>query len=252
MKDLKIPFFTVLFIVLGLIFYTKLFGPIPFYVNNIQTTKTNLFHAQGTGKATAVPDTGFVTIGISQDSATVADAQQKVNDVMNKIINDLKKEGINEKDIKTNSYNVNPKYDYTMMPSRNNTNGFTVSQNLEINVKPIEKINKVIDIATSDGANIVNQASFGFSDELKKKLENQAREEAVKDARTKAESLAQAAGIRLGRVVDVQENSNNVIPVPVMGKLAPAGEGSTNSTPTTITPGENTITTTVDISYETY
>lgn len=138
------------------------------------------------------------------------------------------------------------------MPSRNNTNGFTVSQNLEINVKPIEKINKVIDIATSDGANIVNQASFGFSDELKKKLENQAREEAVKDARTKAESLAQAAGIRLGRVVDVQENSNNVIPVPVMGKLAPAGEGSTNSTPTTITPGENTITTTVDISYETY
>ncbi len=252
MRDLKIPFFTILFIVLGLIFYTKIFGPIPFYVNNIQTTKTNLFHAQGTGKAVAAPDTATVTVGITQDAPTVADAQSKVNAAMDKIINDIKKLGIEEKNIKTQNYSVYPKYNYAL--GTNKIDGYTVSQNLEIKVKPIGKINQIIDAATAGGANIVNQASFGFSDELKKKLEDQARQEAVKDAKSKAESLAGAAGIRLGRVIDVTENTTDYIIRPMMEKAAPIG--GTDSVeiqpPTTITPGENTVSSTVDISYETY
>jgi len=251
-RDLKIPFFTVLFIVLGLIFYTKIFGPIPFYVNNIQTTKTNLFHAQGTGKAVAAPDTATISLGVTQDALTVADAQNKVNLTINKIIDDIKKLGIEEKNIKTQNYSVYPKYNYTL--GANKINGYTVSQNLEIKVKPIGKINQIIDAATAGGANIINQATFGFSDELKKKLEDQARQEAVKDAKTKAEGLARAAGIKLGRVIDVRESTTDYIIRPMMEKTTPI-EGTDSAEPqppTTITPGENTVSSTVDISYETY
>lgn len=140
MKDLKTPFFTVLFILLGLIFYTKLLGPIPFYVNNIQTTKNSLFHAQGTGKAVAAPDIATVMVGITQDASTVADAQNKVNITMKKIIEDVKKLGIEEKNIKTQNYNVYPKYNY--LGGRDKIDGYTVSQDLEIKVKPIEKLMK--------------------------------------------------------------------------------------------------------------
>ncbi|MCL4417781.1 MAG: SIMPL domain-containing protein [Actinobacteria bacterium] len=251
MNDLKVPFFTVLFILLALIFYTKFFGPIPFYLNNIQTTKNNLFHAQGSGKATDAPDTAMIVVGVTQDASTVEQAQNKVNAVIRKIIDDLKKLGVEEKNIKTENYSVNPKYSYNGSTDR--INGYTVYQQLEIKVKPIEKINKVIDTATADGANIVNQATFVFSDVLKKKLENKAREEAVKDAKSKAESLSRAAGIKLGRVIDVQESSDYSIIRPMLGKVAPAVETQDKLLPsTTITPGENSITTNIDIYYETY
>ncbi|MCL4354505.1 SIMPL domain-containing protein [Patescibacteria group bacterium] len=248
MKDLKAPFFTVLFVVLGLIVYTKIFGPIPFYVNNIQTTKTSLFHAQGTGKAVAAPDTATITVGITQDASTVSEAQNKVNSIINKIIEDIKKLGIEEKNIKTENYSVYPKQ------GRNRVEGYTVSQNLEIKVKPIEKINQVIDISVSGGANILNQSTFGFSDELKKKLEDQARKEAVRDAKVKAESLANAAGIKIGKVIDVTESSQDYSPRPLLQKtIAPAdAEGNITEPTTTITPGENTISIIVDIFYETY
>lgn len=252
MKDLKIPFFTILFIFLGLFLFTKLSGPIPFFLNNLQTIKSNMFHVQGTGKAVAAPDIASVTIGITQDAITIEEAQTKVNTIMNKIIDDVKKLGVEEKNIKTQNYSVYPKYNY--LGRRDKIDGYTVSQSLEIKVKPIEKVNKVIDVSTNDGANIVNGASFIFSDELRNKLEDKARKDAVKDAKTKAESLANAAGLRLGRVIDVSESTQNTYPRPLMEKaLAPIGGGATESEPaTTITPGENSVDITVDLTYETY
>lgn len=247
MKDLKIPFFTVLFIFIGLIAYSKIVGSTP--LTNNGNAKTNVFHVQGTGTVTAAPDTATITVGITQDSLMIADAQKKVNETTSKIIADLKKLGINEKDIKTQNYSVNPKYNY--MPVRNKPDGYTVSQEMEIKSKLIEKINKVIDVATADGANIINGANFTFSDELQKKLENQARENAVKDAKQKAETLSKAAGMNLGKVVDITESNNRAYPIPMM-KTQEGIDGTTQASipQTQVTPGENTVNITVDITYE--
>ena len=99
----KIILAVVLFF-LGLFIYTKLAGPIPFYVNSVNTTKTDLFNVDATGTATAVPDTGVVNLGVTQTATTIAEAQNKTNTIASKIIENIKKLGVLEKDIKTTTH----------------------------------------------------------------------------------------------------------------------------------------------------
>lgn len=247
-QNSKTSLFTVLFIFLGLLFYTKIFGPIPFSVNSITTTKTDLFSVQGSGEEAAVPDTALVSIGVTKNASNVLDAQNQANSIANKITQDLKNLGIQEKNIKTTNYSLSPNYDYSN--GKQTINGYTVSENLEVKISPIDKANKAIDIATGDGANIVGNIEFVVNDDKQKELEQKAREEAINNAKEKAQSIAQAAGIRLGRIVNVQETSE---PRPIMFEARPmAAMKSDTNAPTTLTPGENKITSTISLSYETF
>lgn len=253
MKDNWAPAIILFFI--ALFVYTKLAGPIPFFINSVNTTKTDLFSSNGEGKVTAVPDQATVTVGVTQTSATVTDAQNKVNQTADKIITEVKKLGIADKDIKTTDYSVNPEYSngvaMPMLPSGSqNITGYTVTENLEINVKPIENVNKVIDAATANGANLVGGVDFTFSDTLSKSLEQKATQQAVDDAKSKAQTLAQAAGIHLGNIVNVVANSNQ--PVPLMMATGGSEKTAQNSVPTNVTPGQNSLTIDVVLYYETY
>jgi hypothetical protein len=252
MKDNWAPAIILFFIVLFV--YTKLAGPIPFFINSVNTTKTDLFSSSGEGKITAVPDEATVDAGVTAQATTVSDAQNKVNQTSNKIIGDLKKLGVASSDIKTTDYSVNPNYSNEAMPmiasGQQNITGFTVTQNLEIKVKPIEKANKIIDIATTNGANLVGGVNFTFSDQLSKSLEAQATTQAVNDAKTRAQTLAQAAGIHLGNIVNIVTNSNQ--PVPMMASDTGLAKSTNQSAPTNVTPGENTVTIDVVLYYETY
>ena len=261
-NEFKTPIITILILFIAFFLYTKFAGPIPFFINSVTTNQTNLFSASGEGKATAVPDQATVDAGVTQQGTTVADTQNKVNTQTQKIITDIKKLGISDKDIKTTNYSVNPNYSgsnggaqpmiYPPVPAGGQTiTSYSVTQNLEINVKDLTKVNKVIDTATANGANIVGGANFTFSDELQSKLENQARIQAVNDAKNKAQNLAQAAGIHLGRVVNVVEGGSG-FPVPMAMKANEATGTTDTSAPTTVTPGENSITIDVTIYYETY
>jgi hypothetical protein len=251
----------IIFLFFALFVYTKLAGPIPFYINSVTTNQTNLFSADGEGKATAVPDQATVDAGVTQQGTTVADTQNKVNTQTQKIITEIKKLGISDQDIKTTNYSLNPNYGQNggiqpmIYPPINNGGnqtiiGYSVTQNLEINVKDLTKVNKVIDTATANGANLVGGANFNFSDQLQKKLENQARVQAVNNAKQKAESLASAAGVHLGRVINVVEGQSG-FPQPLAMKSAAAGTVD-QSIPTNVTPGENSVTIDVTIYYETY
>lgn len=245
MQNIKASLLTVLFIFLGIFIYTKLAGPIPFSVNSIQTTKTNLFSVTGAGKAAGIPDTAQISIGVTKNASTVASAKEQTNSSANKIIEDLKKLGIPDKDIKTANYSVNPNYDYIL--GKQTINGYTVTQTLEINVSPIDIANKALDTATLDGANIVGGINFTFNEKTKKDLEEKARRDAVKMAKEKAESLSRATGIRLGRIVDVQESGSSFEPRPIMMGALEAKSSDTN-----LAPGENTINITITLSYETF
>jgi uncharacterized protein len=247
MKEFKNALLVTIAILLVFFLYTKFVGPIPFSVNSVQTTKTTLFTTDGTGKATGIPDTAQISIGVTKTASTVATAQNQVNSAANKIIEDLKKLGIKDKDIKTTDYNINPNYDYNR--GGRNITGYTVTQTLEADVSPIDIANKAIDISTADGANLVNGATFTFSDKTKADLESKARINAVKAAKTKAESLASATGIHLGKIIDVQE-TNNYAPRPVL-MMAKGAADSNSIAPTQLQPGENSITINITLSYET-
>ena len=90
-NSIKTSLFTVLFIFICLFLFTKLAGPLPFSVTTVTTTKDSLFTAEGTGEATAIPDTALISFGVMKEAATVEAAKTQVNDVMNKIVDELKK-----------------------------------------------------------------------------------------------------------------------------------------------------------------
>lgn len=250
MREFRTALLTVLAIFLVFFLYTTFAGPIPFSVQSLQTTKTTLFSVTGTGEITAIPNTAYLTIGVTKTSSTVTDAQSQVNQVANKIITDLKEIGIEEKNIKTTNYSLNPNYDYRS--NKQTITGYTATQNLQVKVTPIDKANKAIDLATADGANITGGINFDLDDKTKKDTENKAREAAVKDAKEKAQSLAKTSGIRLGKIVNVEENTSYPRPVAFNKALSSAGSAPEMALDqTSITPGQNTITSTVTISYET-
>lgn len=235
----------IFFSFLCLFLYTKFAGPLPLYINSVQTSKTDLFQVDGTGKVTAVPDVALVDIAVTKTSTTVSDAQNQTNTTIQHITDALKGEGIDTNSIKTTGYSITPQYDQfgKMVDS------YVVTQNLEITAKPLEKVNTIIDTATSNGANIVGSTQFSFSDDMQKKLEDQARQQAVIDAKSKAVSLAHAAGIQLGNIVNVQETTSNPSPI-LFGAASP--KTINTATPTTITPGENTVSITITLSYIIY
>lgn len=251
-QEFKTPIVTIFLIFLAFLVYTKVFGAIPFYINSVNTTKNDLFSASGEGKITAAPDTAEISIGVTKQAVTVSDAQNQVNEISNKVITDLKKLGIAESDIKTTNYSVNPNYNPPsggLQPQSQNPNGYEVTQNLNIKVKPIENVNKAIDASTADGANLIGGINFTFSDQLQKELEQKATQMAVDDAKSNAQNLANSAGVRLGPIVNVVSSVNNAPPIYPMA-ASQKSEGS--STPTNITPGQNTVDIGVTVYYETY
>lgn len=249
-EEFKAIIVTVVLIFAAFLIYTKVFGPIPFYINSVNTTKTDLFSSSGEGEATAVPDEATISVGVTKTAQTVEDAQKQANIVANKLINDLKALGIKDKDIKTTNYSVNPNYGVEpLLPTRNGQSGYSVTQNIEVKIKPIESVNKVIDIATKDGANLVGGVNFTFSDDLKKNLEEKATVEAVGNAKQKAQTLANSAGVRLGRIINVVSSTNNP---PIYTLEASQKSQDANTPETNVTPGENTVKIGVTIYYETY
>jgi uncharacterized protein YggE len=248
-QSVRSPLLTVFFIFAGFFLFTKFFGPIPLSVNSITTTKNTLFTVQGTADAIIIPDTDLISLGVTKDAAKVESAKNQVNTIINRITDDIKKLGVDVKDIKTTNFSVNPQYDY--ITGRNEVKGYTVSADIQVKVKPIEKANNVIDVATKDGATQVGGIQFVVDDQKQKELENQARKDAIKNAKDKAQSIAQAAGIHLGRIVDVQENPTSYPqPYPMVNTMK--ADSAAAAPETQLNPGENKITSTVSLSYETY
>lgn len=246
-QSVRVPFLIIIFALLSLFVFTKIFGPIPFSVNSITTTKQNLFTVTGTAEVTAVPDTAMVSFGVNKSGTTIESLQQEVNTIINQITEDLKALGVDEKDIKTTNYSVNPNYDFR--DGTQTENGYTVSANIEVRLDSIEKANSAIDAATRAGATQIGGVQFVLNDEKKKELESQARKEAIKKAKEKAESIASDAGIRLGKIVDVQESGGGG-PIPYYGGAMDTKELSVDQTQ--LNPGENKVISNITLAYETY
>ncbi len=232
----------ILFFIL-LFAYTKIAGPLPFSVTSVTTQKTDTFSVTGEGKATAAPDIAVAGVGVQAQGPTVKQAQQELNRAINKVTEAIKKVGVEAKDIQTSAYNLNPTYDYR--EGRGRITGYQASSNLTVKVREIEKANQVIDAATTSGANQVGGVSFDIDD--KTKVENEARQKAVIEAKKKAEEAAKIAGFRLGRVINYSENfGSGPRPIPMLAKTDMVVSGA----PTQIEPGTNEITVSVTLSYE--
>jgi hypothetical protein len=237
-------FLLIILFFLSLFLYTKIFGPISFAVRSVTTNKNDVFSVSGEGKAVVKPDIALVSVGVEASGNSVKQVQNQINQTINQVTAALKKLGIDEKDIKTTNYNINPTYDWAN--GRQRITGYHASTNLSIKVRDIDKTNEVIDTATANGANQVGNIAFDVDD--KTKAEEEARKQAVEEAKKKATGAARIAGFKLGKIINYSEGRND-FPQPVLLRES-AKVGMGGGEPTEIQPGSSEIKIVVTLSYE--
>lgn len=200
-----------------------------------------------TGKATMVPDLATVTIGVVSDGASAIEVKDKNNQKINQMIAFIKQQGVDDKDIQTTTFYSSPKYNYTN--GQNNIIGFTANQTVTIKIRAIDKstaqLEKVIDGAVMNGANQVQGINFSFSDD--NQLSQTARKQAIELAQQKAHEIANVAGLKLGRIVNVMTSeSGGFTPRP----YAMAVNVATKSTAPNIEPGSQDVSETVTVVFD--
>lgn len=200
----------------------------------------------GTGEAASAPDLAILSIGVESEGATAADALKKNAAQMNATIAQLKKSGVADKDMQTQNLSVSPRYNYDDQnrgqPPK--ITGYVASNMLTVKLRDIEKAGGVIDSAVADGANSLGSLSFGFAEP--EKLMNEARKDAIADAKARAELYAGAAGVTLGPLLQIQDGSAGPPPMPYMYDRAVAQEAKA----TPIAVGESTVSASVTLIYE--
>jgi uncharacterized protein len=200
----------------------------------------------GTGKVTVKPDVADVSLGVTVQRDTAKAARDEAAQTMSSIIDALHNLGIADADIQTSYVNVSPVYDYNS--SSPHITGYSVSNEVSVHVRDISKVADVIDNSVAAGATTVDSVSFDVSNRTD--AENQARDAAVKDARSHADAFAAAAGVTITGVQSISETTMSY-PYPIYGAADGGAKGapSTPAVPTPIQPGTQDITIMVTVSY---
>jgi len=210
----------------------------------------NTITVSDTGEIYAKPDLALTTFSVVTEAKTVGEAMSENTKKMNAVINFVKGEGVEDKDVKTTNFNINPRYEYQKVeteiypypPGKRVLVGYEITQSLEVKIRDMVKIGDIIQGATEAGANQVGDLQFTI--DKKDELKAQARAEAITKAKNKAEALASQLGVHLIRITNFSESSE--VPVPyALREAAPAGGGTPQ-----IETGENKIEVTVTITYE--
>lgn len=230
---------------------------------------TNQISFTGEGKVSKKPDVAVADFSIITTAVTSKAAQDANTTRSNKVYDFLKKQGIEEKDIKNSSYNVQPQYTYPstrpyppvspmgmetpvqLYPvpdaSQPKITGYQVTQSYQVKIRDSEKVSTVVDGLVAAGANQVSNVYFDF--ENRDEVIAEAREKAIADAKKRANELRQQIGIKLGNIVNYYEGG-----YPGMyyakGMEMSGGGGDGYGGGPIIPPGENEITVTVTVTYQ--
>ena len=219
-------------------------------------TATNTISVEGSGDVFAVPDTATFSYSVMTTAKDVTTAQTEVNTKGNAIIAYLKGAKVDEKDIQTTDYSVNPHYEYGQSactsgycpPGKQTLTGYDVNQTVTVKVKDTTKAGELLSGIGSKGATNLSGLSFTINDQTA--LEAEARTKAIDDARAKAEELAKELGVSLVRVVGFSENGARPYYYAKTMAMDAGGMGSAPAIAPEIATGQNKITSSVSVTYE--
>lgn len=196
-----------------------------------------------TGEATlqATPDQAIITLGVQTENVDPKLAQQENSQTISKIIKILKELGIDESNIKTSEYRMDPQYNY--FEGKEIFNNYKVQHMLQIKTDNIEKVGSIIDTAVKQGANSVSNIRFSLANS--ERYYNQALTIALQNAHEKAMTLTTAIDAPLHPIPIRMEEISAATP-PVVYQTTSYVKAST----TPILPGELQITATVRVEYK--
>jgi uncharacterized protein YggE len=200
----------------------------------------------GSGIVLADPNVARITFGSEVFDASLSNAQAEASRRMDAVVTKLKADGIQETDIRTTSFNINPQYDLRDQSQPAVLRGYTVQNQVEVKTTNVAGLGALIDDAVGVGATRVFGIRFEASN--MEALKNQARDQAMQNARAKAEQLAKDSGITLGRPISIEESdTGGVTPLARQADSSLAAAPAAVSTP--IQPGQLQVSTNVRVIF---
>lgn len=192
-----------------------------------------------TGEATisAAPDAASIRVGVSSQGKTARAASDANARDMTVVIAAIKESGVADKDIQTTSLSLQPQYDSNKAAAARLV-GFQANNQITVKIRDIAQLPNILDRAISAGANEMSGIELVISEQAK--LLDKARVEAIADAHRKAELYANAAGMKVGRVMAISEEGSVPPPRTFQMRVGAAA----------IAPGEQTLRAIVTVSYE--
>lgn len=211
------------------------------------TPREAVITVSGEGRSSIAPDMAILSFSVVKDAKTAKEALDANNKAMADVLNALKSGGIADRDLQTSGFAVNPQYQYPDNSDGGNRpavlTGYQVANSLTITVRDLAKLGEIIDQSVTLGVN--QGGSIQFSNDKPEATITEARKSAVTDAVAKAKVLSEAAGVSLGRIVEISENSSRPEPMPMMRTMAKEYAG--DAVP--IATGENSYNVTVNVTF---
>lgn len=196
----------------------------------------------------SAPDIATISAGVVTLNLKAEQSLKENSTQMNAIFEALKVAGIADKDMQTSGITLNPQYVYEQNKSPKIT-GYQANNNLTIVIRDLKKIGTVLDTLVGKGANQINGPSFTI--ENPDELLNKARKQAVAKARERAELYAEAAGMKVKRIISMSESTSSgpMPPYPMMRKMEMM-VASDAGAPTPVAAGQVNLSANVNIVYE--
>jgi uncharacterized protein YggE len=203
----------------------------------------NVITVTGTAQVFASPDEAMVRLGVQEQAATAQEAQNKANAVITKFIAALTKLGIDKKDIQTSQMSLQPMYSNPKPGEAPRISGYMATDTLSVRLTDFGLVGKVIDAGTSAGVNHVENINFRLRNARGPRAE--AYKDAVADARSKADAIAEALGLHITGVYDVRADAGYPMPQSYGGMMRTMDMAA--STP--VEPGQMEVSVSVTIRY---
>ncbi len=191
----------------------------PFASNAAETGKREaVIVVSGDASSSAVPDIAIVSLGVTSLEKTAREALDGNNKAMGDVLKALKQQGIADKDLQTSGFAIQPQYIYPNDGDGSQKppvlTGYQVVNGLTVRVRDLAKLGAILDQAVTLGVN--QGGDIRFANDNPAKAIDAARKSAVKAAFEKAKTLADAAGVKLGQVIEIRETASQAEPQPMM------------------------------------
>ncbi len=214
-----------------------------FIGSNLATTRS--ITVSGEGKRFVRADLATVQFTISTEAGTnnLATVQDRNSSIANAVIGFAKSQGVKDEDIKTTNYSIFPRYNYSQTGQE--FLGYTIRQDVQLKIRDLSKVGVILNGVVGEGANEVSNLQFTVDDP--KKPQDEARDDAIADAKAKADKLAKQLGVKLVRVASYSESGAN--PPPIFYGTA-MGKGGGDYASPEVQVGQNEIRSNVSLTYE--
>ncbi|MCW8126404.1 SIMPL domain-containing protein [Microbulbifer halophilus] len=205
--------------------------------------KGTLISISATGEARQAPDTANISAGVVTESEDSEKAMQDNAAQMEKLIDAIAKAGIDDKDVQTSGISLSPRYHH-QRDRKPQITGYTARNTVRVKVHKIEELGEVLDAMAAAGANQIHGPSLEIGEP--EPVMAEARQKALDKAQKRAETYAEALGMKVRRIVSVSENGGGGPRPMLRAEMATARADTT----TPVKPGETTVSVNLDLVFE--